>query len=80
MANKQILVIHRRHDYHAHVQGKPESWGSGSTPLEAVGNLIAQCSLFFEVEIIDCTGPRPRFATGDEAEAAGRAAWEDATR
>lgn len=35
-----IIVTSRATDFHAGIEGKPEIWGCGANPLEAIGDLV----------------------------------------
>ena len=49
---KRITVTERSSDFHAKLHGDPGKWGCGSTPYEAIGNLINAWSEEFGIEIL----------------------------
>lgn len=48
----KIIIINRKDDYHASLEGHPEIWGCGKCPDEAIGNLIRSHQEIFQVGIV----------------------------
>lgn len=46
-----IVVTKRSSDWHACIEGAPEYWGCGSTPAEAIGQLVMAHTPTFKVAV-----------------------------
>jgi len=52
-----IIITNRSSDYHAAIEGRPEIWGNGTTPREAIGNLVQSHKEVFGITEIQSTIP-----------------------